>query len=106
MKRSIKNVSSLTKLCWAVLIFAAMVCVAIFVIATGNDKNSAEKGMKDVAEYVKTQCIRYDEAVAETAARDLIAVADSTAEMRDELSVVRSENAFRDMAEKKRLFGV
>lgn len=106
MKRSIKNVSSLTKLCWAMFIFGVMVCVAIFVIATGNDKNSAEKGMKDVADYVKTQCIRYDEAVAETAAKDLVAVADSTAEIRDELPVVRVENVFRDMAEKKRLSGV
>ncbi len=98
---------SLAKLCFIIAIVGAMLCVFIFVLATGEDKRSAATLMTDVADYVKEQCIRYDELVAETCAKDLIAVADKTGELRDELMLcMGDENLFRAIAERKRLTGV
>lgn len=98
---------SLARLSFIIAIIGAMLCVIIFVLATGEDKRSATKTMTDVADYVKEQCIRYDEIVAESAARDLIAVADKTSEMREEItSYAGDENLFRAIAERKRLTGV
>lgn len=106
MKKKFKK-NSLAKLFFIIAIVGAMLCVFIFVLATGEDKRAATTLMTDVADYVKEQCIRYDELVAETCAKDLIAVADKTGELRDELMLcMGDENLFRAIAERKRLTGV
>ena len=102
-----KRTFSPNKVCLIIAIIGAMICVGIFVFATIGDTGTAEKTMKGITEYVKTQIIRYDEVVAETATDDLVAVADKTIEIREEL-VARTgtEAYFREVVEKKRLNGI
>lgn len=102
-----KRTFSPNKVCLIIAIIGAMICVVIFVFATIGDTGTAEKTMKGITEYVKTQIIRYDEIVAETATDDLVAVADKTIEIREEL-VARTgtEAYFREVVEKKRLNGI
>ena len=60
-----KRTFSPNKVCLIIAVIGAMICVGIFVFATIGDTGTAEKTMKGITEYVKTQIIRYDEIVAE-----------------------------------------
>ena len=102
-----KRTFSSNKVCIIIAIIGAMICVAAFVFATIRDTGTAEKTMKGITEYVKMQIIRYDEIVAETATDDLVAIADKTIEIREDLVARRiTEEYFREIAEKKRLSGI
>lgn len=107
MKGKLKAGISVNKLCWVIAVVGAALCVFIFILCTGSDKNSAAKIMTDVSDYVKEQCIRYDEIVAETGAKDLFALADKVSEMRDELMLCMGDgDLFRAIAERKRIDGI
>lgn len=102
-----KKIFTPNKVCLMIAILGAMICVVIFVFATVGDTQTAEKTMKGITAYVKTQIIRYDEIVAEAATDDLVSVADKTIEIREELVARRgTEDYFAEVAEKKRLNGI
>lgn len=102
-----KRTFSPNKVCLIIAVIGAITCVVIFVFASIGDTRTAEKSLKGVSGYVKTQIIRYDEIVAEAATDDLVAVADKTIEIREDLVARTStEEYFRDIVEKKRLSGI
>lgn len=95
------------KVCLIIAVIGAIICVVIFVFASIGDTRTAEKSLKGVSGYVKTQIIRYDEIVAEAATDDLVAVADKTIEIREDLVARTStEEYFKEVVEKKRLSGI
>ena len=102
-----KRTFSPNKVCLIIATFGAIICVLIFVFASIGDTRTAEKTLKGISGYVKTQIIRYGEIVAEAATDDLVAVADKTIEIREDL-VARTitKEYFKEIAEKKRLSGI
>ena len=102
-----KRTFSPNKVCLIIATLGAIICVLIFVFASIGDTRTAEKTLKGISGYVKTQIIRYGEIVAETATDDLVAVADKTIEIREDLVARgRTEEYFKEIAEKKRLSGI
>ena len=96
-----------TRRCWIIAAIGALICVFMFIVLGGNDRNSAYQTMKSVADYVKQQCIRYDEIVAESAAKDLLILSDKTADMRDELMLcMGNTDLLKAIAKRKKLDGI
>ena len=80
-----KRTFSPNKVCLIIATLGAIICVLIFVFTSIGDTRTAEKTLKGISGYVKTQIIRYGEIVAEAATDDLVAVADKTIEIREDL---------------------
>ena len=109
MKEKNKSNISLpvTRLCWIIAAIGAMICVFMFIVLGGNDRDSAYKTMKSVADYVKTQCITYDEIVAESGAQDLLILSDKTSDMREELVLCMGDgDLLKEIAKRKKLDGL
>ena len=106
-KRKANISHSVTRLCWIITAIGALICVFMFIVLGGNDRNSAYQTMKSVADYVKQQCIRYDEIVAESGAKDLLILSDKAADMRDELMLCMGDRELlKEIAKRKKLDGL
>lgn len=90
------------------ILIGLIVGVFTALITTATDKNDAKKQMTAAAQYVKEQCIRYEELAAEDTTRSLYEVSDKSFTIRSALDYAAEDLAdqLKAQAEGNRLNGI
>lgn len=90
------------------ILISIIIEVFVALLTTASDKNTAEKQMNAVSQYVKEQCIRCDELVNEDTSRSLYEVSDKAFSIRSMLDYTSEtlEEEIKSFAESNRLNGI
>lgn len=87
-------------------ILAGAICYSVF---ASQDKSEALRKMRNMTEYMKKQCVRYDDISAEGQTKSLISVVDKAYQVRKDISKMRSvidEALLRECIADQRLTGI
>lgn len=87
-------------------ILAGFICYSVF---ASQDKSEALRKMRSMTEYMKKQCVRYDDISAEGQTKSLISVVDKAYQVRKDISKMRSvidEALLRECIADQRLTGI
>ncbi len=90
------------------LVVGLLVGIIISLVVAGIDKKAARRQMQAVMQYVKEQCVRYEELNYESVLRDLYTVSDRAFDIREhiDLSSESVSDELREHTEDGRLNGV
>ena len=90
------------------ILISIIIGVFVALLTTATDKNDAKKQMTSVSQYIKKQCIRCDELVAEDTSRSLFDVSDKAFKLRSELDYSSDilYDEMKSLAEAYRLNGI